>query len=44
MRTTSFRLPDDLEEKIKKWVEQHPRMNRSDCIVLALEAFLSSIN
>lgn len=43
MKTTSFKVPDDLDTKIDEWVEAHPRMNRSDCIILALRAFLDSI-
>jgi len=43
MKTTSFRIPDELDVLIDEWVKIHPRMNRSDCIVLALEAFLGSL-
>ena len=43
MRTTSFRITDELDALIDKWVKLHPRMNRSDCIVLALQAFLGSL-
>ena len=44
MKITSFRLPDDLSDLIDKWVEEHPRMNKSDCIILALHEFLDSNN
>lgn len=43
MRTTSFRITDELDALIDRWVELHPRMKRSDCIILALEAFLGSL-
>ena len=43
-KTISFRLPDDLDKKIDEWMKTHPRMNRSDCIILALMAFLDSNN
>lgn len=43
MKTTSFRIPDEIDKLIDRWVELHPRMKRSDCIVLALEAFLGSL-
>ena len=40
MKTTSFKVPDELDALIDKWVDSHPGMNRTDCIVLALGAFL----
>ena len=41
MKTTSFKVPEELDKLIDKWVESHPGMNRTDCIILALGAFLS---
>ena len=43
MKTTSFRITEELDRLIDKWVALHPRMKRSDCIILALEAFLGSL-
>ena len=43
-KATSVRLPEDLDKRIDEWVEAHPRMTRTDCIILALTAFLDSIN
>ena len=44
MKTTSFRIPDELDALIDEWVKMHPGMKRSDCILLALNAFLCSLD